>query len=107
MSNPIKTVVNWLLAPVFGTDPIELIAKRQADIRRTNARAAEKVSLATLDIEDAVDFEIDTIRASVAAGFARIDQLVATNAVSKSVADALAKASKQIDGALTTLDAAI
>lgn len=105
--NIIETGIRWLTESIFGADPINIIQDEQARITRIQARAQEKVSVSALNIEDAVDFEIDNIRATVAAGFGRIGQIISTGVVSDGAQTALVKAQAEISVALKTLDAAV
>lgn len=100
----IKAIITNLL---FGTDPVSLITQRQAEIVAIQAKAQDKVLFATLDIEDAVDVELENIRQTVAAAVTRMRAIVATNAVHADAAKVLNEAQVEIGSILDRVDAAI
>lgn len=91
----------------FGIDTLELIKRRQNDIVAIQAKAQDKVCFATLDIEDAVDLELDNIRQTVAAAVCRIEGILKTNAVHGPAAKVLAQAQTDINVILDRVDDAI
>jgi hypothetical protein len=105
--NIITAITRTIRDAVFGVNPITVIHENQNDIVVAQAKVAEKVSFATLNIEDAVDAQLDNIRQTVASAFASIGELTATGAVHERAQKALVKADREIAQALSTLDAAI
>lgn len=103
----IRTFLADLQSSIFGEDPLKLIRRKQGEIVAVQAKAQDVVSHARLDIEDAVDFELDNIRQTVASATARIRSIVGTGAVNSGVAVVLNKAEADIEAILITVDAAI
>jgi hypothetical protein len=104
--NIVQSFFSYLQGSIFGQNPLDVIADSQALIVKTQAKAEGIVSLAALDIEDAVDFQIENIRQTVASSFASITALLATGAVHADSAKVLVQAQNDIAKVLDVVDAA-